>query len=99
MSPRTPHPSKREGESQAKEGELERKKAMAVRVAAGEGLREVARAAGRANGARAPEEAVHLFQSPGFYIKANPPLGRPILPPRPQKAPVEAEGSPLGSPG
>lgn len=48
---------------------------MAVRLAAGEGLREVA---------RAPEEAVHLFQSGGFYIKVNPPLGRLILSPAPE---------------
>lgn len=38
---------------------------------------------GRASSARAPEEAVHLFQSGGFYIKTNPPLGRPILSPAP----------------
>ena len=38
---------------------------------------------GRASSARAPEEAVHLFQSGGFYIKTNPPFGRPILSPAP----------------
>lgn len=52
-------------------------------MAAGEGLREVARAAGsseqrpRAGGSRA------LVPIRGFYIKTNPPLGRPILSPAP----------------
>lgn len=82
----TPTLQGKRGESQAKEGEQKRRKARAVWVAAGEGLREVARAAGsseqrqRAGGSRA------LVPIRGFLLHQDKSALRPPHPfPRPSK--------------